>query len=352
MHANVGGGYPDDALAEIPLYWIMKEAERCGLRFIVSPQQPDALLVTQSARDKDGRLYDSRSGAASYYRYGPRDVGALCDDRQNGVKIERPLIHQSVFARMLPNATAYAPIGLPQIYAVIAKDGTIVSKDAAGFETEQEARARYKRQQLAWDLVWWRRIVYFLTVIASLHLVVFPLIYRTYMPEEYTTSFRFVWKWCVLSYLSAGLRYHLVVRTYMPPTRRRCCYRSVPSCFSRCGGAELHTMIDGSDACRLAQRGPAAKRSDDSNRPFCAFRAHGRLVSHRPPICWYKLAPGFFAIFTVVACAAIVCHVAFYLEDAAGLTCTRTPNAKPLALGHTSEQLTFTPDHLCWSSGI
>ena len=66
----------------------------------------------------------------------------------------------------------------------------------------------------------------------------------------------------------------------------------------------------------------------------------------------YKLAPGFFAIFTVVACAAIVSHVAFYLEDAAGLTCTRTPNAKPLALGHTSEQLTFTPDHLCWSSGI
>ena len=46
----------------------------------------------------------------------------------------------------------------------------------------------------------------------------------------------------------------------------------------------------------------------------------------------YKLAPGFFAIFTVVACAAIVSHVAFYLEDAAGLTCTRTPNAKPLAL--------------------
>ena len=90
MHANVGGGYPDDALAQIPLYWIMKEAERCGLRFIVSPQQPDALLVTASARDKDGRLYDSRSGAASYYRYGPRDVEALCDDPQNGVKINRP----------------------------------------------------------------------------------------------------------------------------------------------------------------------------------------------------------------------------------------------------------------------
>lgn len=66
----------------------------------------------------------------------------------------------------------------------------------------------------------------------------------------------------------------------------------------------------------------------------------------------YKLAPAFFAIFTVVACAAIVSHVAFYLEDAAGATCTRTPNAKALPTAHTSEQLTFTPDHLCWASGI
>jgi hypothetical protein len=66
----------------------------------------------------------------------------------------------------------------------------------------------------------------------------------------------------------------------------------------------------------------------------------------------YKLAPAFFAIFTVAACAAIVSHVAFYLEDAAGVACTPTPNAKALPTAHTSEQLTFTPDHLCWASGI
>src|SRR5262249_11702573 len=147
---------------------------------------------TASARDKDGRLYDSRGGVASYYRYGPRDVAALCDDAQNGVKIDRPLIHHSVFARINPNATAYAPIGIPRTYAIVAENGAVVPQGTAGFETEQQAGARYKRQQLAWDLVWWRRIVYFLTVIASLNLVVFPLIYETYTPEEYTTPLRFV----------------------------------------------------------------------------------------------------------------------------------------------------------------
>jgi uncharacterized protein (DUF2235 family) len=32
VHANVGGGYPDDSLAQIPLYWIIEEARACGLR--------------------------------------------------------------------------------------------------------------------------------------------------------------------------------------------------------------------------------------------------------------------------------------------------------------------------------
>ena len=31
MHSNVGGGYPDDAVAFVPLYWILEEAQKCGL---------------------------------------------------------------------------------------------------------------------------------------------------------------------------------------------------------------------------------------------------------------------------------------------------------------------------------
>ena len=33
VHSNVGGGYPDNSLAHIPLYWIMKSAEATGLKF-------------------------------------------------------------------------------------------------------------------------------------------------------------------------------------------------------------------------------------------------------------------------------------------------------------------------------
>src|SRR6202022_4101009 len=59
MHSNGGGGYPDDSLAHIPQYWIMTEARQCGLRFKSAPDaDPDSLINTKAARDKDGRLYD------------------------------------------------------------------------------------------------------------------------------------------------------------------------------------------------------------------------------------------------------------------------------------------------------
>jgi len=59
MHANVGGGYPDDSLANVSLSWILAEARQSGLIFKdMSEAEPDALLSTDSAKDKDGRLYD------------------------------------------------------------------------------------------------------------------------------------------------------------------------------------------------------------------------------------------------------------------------------------------------------
>src|SRR6266849_4327007 len=47
VHSNVGGGYPDDALAYIPLVWMLTEAQRCGLKLKSDlgdpPADPDAL---------------------------------------------------------------------------------------------------------------------------------------------------------------------------------------------------------------------------------------------------------------------------------------------------------------------
>ena len=53
----------------------MNEARLCGLRFKSEPDaDPDSMVNTKAGRDKDGRLYDLRSGLGSYYRYGPRNL--------------------------------------------------------------------------------------------------------------------------------------------------------------------------------------------------------------------------------------------------------------------------------------
>jgi uncharacterized protein (DUF2235 family) len=119
VHANVGGGYPDDSLAQIPSYWIMQEAKACGLVFKTA--NPDALGETKEAQDKDGRLYDSRSGTGSYYRYGPRRLSRLCNEvfsrtLEDEVSIATPKIHESVFRRIKNRAHVYAPIGIPHDY--------------------------------------------------------------------------------------------------------------------------------------------------------------------------------------------------------------------------------------------
>ena len=60
----------------------MTEARQCGLRFKTAPDaDPDSIVNTEAARDKDGRIYDLRSGLGSYYRYGPRKLAELCDEK-------------------------------------------------------------------------------------------------------------------------------------------------------------------------------------------------------------------------------------------------------------------------------
>jgi uncharacterized protein (DUF2235 family) len=81
MHANVGGGYPDDSVAQIPLVWMLAEAQAAGLHFKShADANPQTYGHPVTAQDPDGRVYDSRSGLASYYRYGPRDILALGKD--------------------------------------------------------------------------------------------------------------------------------------------------------------------------------------------------------------------------------------------------------------------------------
>ncbi len=217
VHSNVGGGYPDDSLANVSLAWILAEAKRAGLTFKDFPgDDPDALVSVDSAKDKDGRLYDSRSGLGGYYRYSPRKISDLYDampysrDRlRDPTKPPAllPKIHETVFGRIKMGAHVYAPIGFPEDYEVVesgdvtvnpktfigeAAPSTINPNNPAVAEGPDAALSRHAEQQGVWNAVWRRRAIYFLTVFASAFLLMYPLYRDSYSFEESRTRLRIV----------------------------------------------------------------------------------------------------------------------------------------------------------------
>lgn len=350
VHANVGGGYPDDSLASVPLQWIMTEAQAAGLVFKVTPRQPDALLVVDSSRDKDGRLYDSRQGLGSYYRYGPRDLSALCNDNYHGVRAP-VMIHHSVFERIQSGATAYAPVGMPQNYQVVLQDGSIAAQGTAPSETPAQATKRFARQQGVWNFVWWRRVFYFLTVAASIHLATFPLFHGVENSREYTTRLRlipealrvvgeflpgFVTTWWIDSFAANPITF-LVSVAFVA--------------FAIVVGLRLETAIQ--DRMLAAWKGIDHPENWLTHaldvvqvfRTTWWYQAGLRTLK-------YKLAPIFFVVLTVYLVAAFASHFLFYLEDAGGLTCNASSDAKRLPSSQRTSELRFDPTTECWASGI
>jgi uncharacterized protein (DUF2235 family) len=198
VHANVGGGYPDDSLAQIPLYWIAQEAKACGLKF--KEANPAAIAEIKEAQDKDGRLYDSRSGLGSYYRYGPRRVSRLCSELfsrtlEDKVSIAKPKIHESVFRRIKNDAHVYAPIGIPHNYELVVtvlREGGVDADfriDALPsqtndsphlYELKKDAEARVIAERAAiWPRVYLRALLYLLTLLVTAFFVVFPVTGRS-----------------------------------------------------------------------------------------------------------------------------------------------------------------------------
>jgi uncharacterized protein (DUF2235 family) len=198
VHANVGGGYPDDSLAQIPLYWIVQEAKACGLTFKTA--NPEAVAEIKEAQDKDGRLYDSRSGSGIYYRYGPRRISRLTNELfskmlNDEVYIAAPKVHESVFKRIKNNAHVYAPIGIPHNYEVVvtvSKQNGIDadfridplptqqngSADCFELQSDAEARVVLERQAI-WPRVYLRAVLYLVTLVATVFFVVFPFTGRS-----------------------------------------------------------------------------------------------------------------------------------------------------------------------------
>ena len=113
VHSNVGGGYPKQGMSLVTLNWMMRRAGKAGLRF--SDLDSGMYAERQNPHDK---LYDSRRGLGAYYRYRPRDIGAICQ----GFGIESPRIHVSAFDRVALRTEGYAPGIIPK-GSVVVSDG-------------------------------------------------------------------------------------------------------------------------------------------------------------------------------------------------------------------------------------
>lgn len=111
VHSNVGGGYERQGLANVSLHWLMIRAEKLGLVF-----RDGSAEATADSANPHGHLYDSRSGLGMFYRYFPRDIGAL-----NEKQLISPIkIHQSVLERINMRTAEYAPYVLPRKFDATA----------------------------------------------------------------------------------------------------------------------------------------------------------------------------------------------------------------------------------------
>ena len=82
VHCDVGGGYRDPELSEIPLQWIADNARRCGLAF-----KPDHLVVDTADRESDAR----RAGRT----VAPDPLGELHDSRTRFYRLRPPTTARS-----------------------------------------------------------------------------------------------------------------------------------------------------------------------------------------------------------------------------------------------------------------
>ena len=198
MHADVGGGYPDDGLSFVPLCWMIDEAKKNdGLKF------EDTIVDTYRAlASPTGRLYNSRAGAGALWRYQPRNVQFLMDNNDDTIpKDERvtPLVHHCAVTRMTYGNDGYAPKSLPfKIDILLPNNGrvrfdknevatalsnvqdeptkAVLTDLKALIDTVASREDRGNYFALVLDTIWWRRGVYFITLGLALIALVLPVV--------------------------------------------------------------------------------------------------------------------------------------------------------------------------------
>ena len=202
VHSDIGGGYPQDGLSYVTFDWMLDRAAAYGLKYFDEPRE---LLVDPQINPND-KLNDSRKGLAGYYRYKPRNIleiysappykPSLRDDfhriwlllsRTPDPQLEiladlhpdmprnvplppNATIHDSVFNRIRSGPDRYVPVVMPAAYNFTDKGGTITD----ALHPVDPGKPRSHVQDDVWNWVWLRRVVYFLTVFATLFVAFIP----------------------------------------------------------------------------------------------------------------------------------------------------------------------------------
>ena len=103
-----------------------------------------------------------------------------------------PKIHESVVARIKNNAHLYAPKGLPAEYEIVTSAGEVLPAAQNPYEKPDQAVLRARVQEKVWNTIWLRRIVYFLTVAATIYLAIFPLMRALPRTDEFKSPLRWI----------------------------------------------------------------------------------------------------------------------------------------------------------------
>jgi uncharacterized protein (DUF2235 family) len=353
MHANVGGGYPDDAVSFVPLSWLVGEAVKRGLIFKAAPfADPDSMKWINSSRDKDGRLYDSRSGLGSYYRYGPRKVSDLCNDSSVGVRVLLPKIHESVFDRIDSGCNAYAPIGLPPDYVIVSRNGKLTPLGPTTFETPASATGRFAAQEKIWNFVWMRRIAYFATLAASLHLAAFWWFHDRIKEHEFESPVRMV---------SELVR---LIESFLPKSLHWWTdwYAANPEWFAGGIVAAIVLMVVGgilkakiSDHMRIAWRDQASPKLPSGliHDAIYAFRTNA-VYQFIIRVGKRHILPLFLALAMVWVGATMLSHFLFNVADSMGAFCKGTPEDKLTSVNKGIDQDggDFATSAICAPTGL
>jgi hypothetical protein len=273
----------------------------------------------------------------------------------DAVEIAIPKIHESALARMRSDCNAYAPIGLPEKYAVVTDDGRILQGDDNPFEKPTEAKARVKEQEKIWNLVWARRIVYFLTLAASFHLAAFWLFHDLNPAREFTSPIRLVSESVRLveSFLPYAVVHWWTDRFAANPVSFAVGIVALIVLISL--GSRLGARI--TDAMRIVwvTKGQRAI-IPDSLMQKAIYRLRSHWMYQAILIGMKRHAVPFLsAVALVWLGATFTSHTLYNIADSAGAFCHGSDQRGLKKLeqkGQKSDELLFATDQLCFPTGV